>query len=66
MIVTINGETDDLPDGSSVDILVARLDRGRKGIAVAINDSVVPRSLWSSVELVDGDRVEVLTAAQGG
>jgi sulfur carrier protein len=66
VIVTINGETGDLPDGSSVDIVVARIGRGRKGIAVAINDTVVPRSRWSSVELVDGDRVEVLTAAQGG
>jgi sulfur carrier protein len=66
MIVTINGETDDLPERSNVDVVVARLGRGRKGIAVAINDTVVPRSLWSSVELVDGDRVEVLTAAQGG
>ncbi len=66
MIVTINGETDHLPERSNVDVVVARLGRGRKGIAVAINDTVVPRSLWSSVELVDGDRVEVLTAAQGG
>jgi sulfur carrier protein len=66
MIVTVNGETDDLPNGSNVDVVVNRLGRGRKGIAVAINDAVVPRSRWSSVELVDGDRVEVLTAAQGG
>jgi sulfur carrier protein len=64
--VTINGETDDLPERANVDAVVARLGRGRKGIAVAVNDTVVPRSLWSSVELVDGDRVEVLTAAQGG
>jgi sulfur carrier protein len=66
MIVTINGETGDLPDGCRVDAVVARLGRGPKGIAVAVNDSIVPRSRWTSVELVDGDRVEVLTAAQGG
>jgi sulfur carrier protein len=66
VIVTINGEAGDLPDGSRVDAVVARLGRGGKGIAVAINDTVVPRSRWSSVELADGDRVEVLTAAQGG
>jgi sulfur carrier protein len=66
MIVTVNGQVDNLPDGANVDTVVTRLGKGRKGIAVAINEAVVPRSLWSSVELVDGDRVEVLTAAQGG
>jgi sulfur carrier protein len=66
VIVTINGESGDLPAGSNVDVVVAGLGRGRKGIAVAVNDSVVPRSLWSSVELSEGDRVEVMTAAQGG
>jgi sulfur carrier protein len=66
VIVTINGETGELPDGARVDAVVARLGRGQKGIAVAVNDSVVPRSRWSSVELAEGDRVEVLTATQGG
>jgi sulfur carrier protein len=66
MQVTVNGGADDLPEGMSLNDLVARLGRGRSGIAVAVNDEVVPRSRWSSVQLSDGDRVEILTAAQGG
>jgi sulfur carrier protein len=66
MQVTVNGAADDLPSGTSVNDLVASLGRGRSGIAVAVNDEVVPRSRWPAVELVDGDRVEILTAAQGG
>jgi sulfur carrier protein len=66
MNVIVNGASDDLPAGTSVDDVVARLGRGRSGIAVAVNDEVVPRSRWSTVALVDGDRVEILTAAQGG
>jgi sulfur carrier protein len=66
MNVTVNGATDDLPAGTSVDDVVARLGRGRSGIAVAVNDEVVPRSRWPAVALADGDRVEILTAAQGG
>jgi sulfur carrier protein len=31
-----------------------------------VNGEVVPRSQWAEVALRDGDRVEVLTAAQGG
>jgi sulfur carrier protein len=37
-----------------------------KGIAVALNGEVVPRSAWDATDLRPGDRVEVLTAAQGG
>jgi sulfur carrier protein len=66
MLVTVNGAADDLPAGTSVNDLVASLGRGRAGIAVAVNDEVVPRSRWPNVELASGDRVEILTAAQGG
>ena len=36
------------------------------GVAVALNGTVVPRAQWSATPLADGDRVEVLTAVQGG
>jgi sulfur carrier protein len=36
------------------------------GVAVAVNDSVVPRGLWGSTSVRPGDRVEVVTAVQGG
>jgi sulfur carrier protein len=41
-------------------------DSARAGIAVAVNGEVVPRSAWADHALRDGDRVEILTAAQGG
>jgi sulfur carrier protein len=37
-----------------------------RGIAVALNGDVVPRSQWAGTRPVDGDQVEVLTAVQGG
>jgi sulfur carrier protein len=37
-----------------------------RGVAVAVNDGVVPRSAWADTRLADGDRVDVLTATQGG
>ena len=36
------------------------------GIAVAVNDEVVRRTAWTDTALVAGDRVDVLTAVQGG
>ena len=36
------------------------------GVAVALNRSIVPRSTWLDVPLNEGDRVDALTAVQGG
>jgi len=36
------------------------------GIAVAVNDRVVRRDDWEGTEVADGDRVEIVTARQGG
>ncbi len=66
MLITVNGRPDHVPDGTTLDDVVVRLGRGKSGLAVAVNDEVVPRSRWASTALQTGDRVEVLTAAQGG
>lgn len=66
MTVSVNGETREVPDGLTLDLLVATLTPARSGVAAAVNEAVVPRSQWPSTPLGDGDRVEVLTAVQGG
>jgi sulfur carrier protein len=37
-----------------------------RGVAVAINGTVVPRAAWSSTRLSAGDQVEIVRARQGG
>ncbi len=37
-----------------------------RGIAIAVNDTVVSRSRWHEHELQDGDRIEIVRAVQGG
>ena len=66
MKLVVNGEPRELVDGTTVALLVDDLGRGRKGLAVAVNDEVVPRSTWDAVELQADDRVEVLVASKGG
>jgi sulfur carrier protein len=39
---------------------------GARGVAVALNGSVVPRNAWRSTPLKDGDDVEVIRAMSGG
>jgi sulfur carrier protein len=64
--ITVNGEVDDVADGTTVADLVARHRDSPKGVAVARNEEVVPRSRWDDTVAADGDRFEILTAAQGG
>ena len=66
MSVTVNGELRHLPAGATVAELVTELPGSGRGTAVARNGEVVPRSLWASTRLDEGDRVEILGAAQGG
>ncbi|MFC7530419.1 sulfur carrier protein ThiS [Actinoplanes sp. GCM10030250] len=66
MRLTVNGKPRSRPDICSVAALVAEITSANRGVAVAVNGTVVPRSTWSAVDLADGDKVEVLTAAQGG
>jgi sulfur carrier protein len=64
--VTVNGEAHRWDGPLSVDDLLGRLDLDRRGLAVAVNGEVVPRSTWADRPVVDGDQVEILTIAQGG
>ncbi|GHJ29029.1 MULTISPECIES: sulfur carrier protein ThiS [Streptomyces] len=66
MTVSVNGEPREFPDGTTLDRLVATLTQAPSGVAAAVNETVVPRTQWPVTPLGDGDRVEVLTAVQGG
>lgn len=69
-MITVNGLPHEVPNGTAVAAVVAELigagaENGR-GLAVAVNGEVVPRTSWDAVTVTAGDRVEVLTATQGG
>ncbi|MEU7851059.1 sulfur carrier protein ThiS [Micromonospora parva] len=66
MELTVNGAGRSVPAGASVADLVGDIVPHPRGVAVAVNGEVVPRTGWPARTLCDGDRVEVLTAAQGG
>ena len=66
MNLVVNGEPMALEPGATVADLVGLVARTDRGVAVAIDREVVPRSSWATTPLHEGDRVEVLTAAAGG
>jgi sulfur carrier protein len=67
MVVKLNGETRQVPVGTTVANLLELLERDDgRGVAVAVDSHVVPRSAWTTTELADGAQVEVVGAVQGG
>ncbi|MCW2652177.1 MAG: hypothetical protein JWR32_3153 [Mycobacterium sp.] len=65
MIVTVNDERVEVDGTTTVAGLLHRLGFPDKGIAVALDWSVIPRSDWETT-LSDGARLEIVTAVQGG
>ncbi|HEX9623133.1 MAG TPA: sulfur carrier protein ThiS [Streptosporangiaceae bacterium] len=66
MEVMINGAPREVPDELSLERAVSLISTSATGIAVAVNGEVVRRASWPQHLLVPGDKVEVLTAVQGG
>ncbi|WP_225822728.1 sulfur carrier protein ThiS [Streptomyces naphthomycinicus] len=64
--VSVNGEPRQVAPGTALDALVHTLTAAPRGVAAAVNETVVPRAEWATTALAEGDRIEVLTAVQGG
>lgn len=65
MIVVVNERKVDVDAHITVAALVDSLGFPDRGVAVAMDDAVLPRSRWTT-ELFDGARLEIVTAVQGG
>ena len=67
MTIRVNDKPHTIADPTPLSHLLGELGLAeRRGVAVAVNDTVVTRSKWASHALVDGDRVLVIQATQGG
>jgi len=64
--VVLNGQSCVVASSTTLDGLLALMGVERRGVAIAVDGQVVPRSAWPDSPLVDGARVEVVTAAAGG
>jgi sulfur carrier protein len=68
LALTVNGEPLRVAAGSTIADVVARLteEAEPKGVAVAVDRCVIPRSEWASTPARAGSLVEVVGAAAGG
>ncbi len=68
MRIELNGEPAELADSATLveAALAAGAPESRRGVAIALDGEVVPRSEWGSTPLREGAAVEVLAPIQGG
>jgi len=65
--IRVNGADEPLRARSVADLLAQKeIAPDMRGIAVALNGSIVPRADWPDTPLSPGDAVEIVTARQGG
>lgn len=67
MEIVINNEQKVVREGTSVsDVAFAILQLNPAGMAIAINNSIVPKHLWESTLLQADDNMLVIKACSGG
>lgn len=65
--IEINGVAQELADGTTLESYAeSKGIAQQRGTAVAINGKVVRRRDWAIITLANGDKIMILTAAQGG
>ncbi|MCD6012913.1 MAG: thiamine biosynthesis protein ThiS [Flavipsychrobacter sp.] len=67
MNIYINSKPQELSSDSKITDALALLNiTAQKGIAIAINNNVIPKSEWDTYILQEEDKVMLIRAAQGG
>ena len=66
MRIKVNGEDQEVPDGSSLEDLVRELSLQPVRIAIELNRNVARRNEWAQTILNEGDRIEIVHFVGGG
>lgn len=65
MNIKINNETKTV-EATNLTQLATELAMPERGVAIAVNNRVVPRTSWADTALNEGDNVTIIKAAFGG
>lgn len=68
MKIKINGEESLLDSNLNISGFIKKQLNGKepRGIAVAVNSSIIPKSKWDETIINENDEIEIVTAVQGG
>lgn len=63
----VNGEEIQFASGSFLNELITHLQlNDKKGLAVAVNNTVIPKLKWAEYVLNENDKITIIRATQGG
>ncbi len=66
-MIFVNGEPRERAGATIAELLVdLGVEARARGVAVAVDGEVVPRAEWDERRVTEGERVEALSAMQGG
>ena len=66
IVLSVNGETREMPHGATVAQLLTAIGLDTRKVAVERNEEIVPRSTYGAVVLADGDALEIVHFIGGG
>jgi sulfur carrier protein len=66
MLITLNGEKKDVPDGITVFALLEHLNIQHQRVAVERNEEIVKKAFYAETALKEGDALEVVSFMGGG
>ena len=66
MVLHINGQQKEFPEGLTLATLVAHLGMKPDRVAVELNQSIVQRGQWENTPLHTGDKLEIVHFVGGG
>ncbi len=64
--VIVNGEARAIPGGSSLAAMLQAIGLDPRKVAVEHNLEVIPRSTFADVEVIEGDKFEIVHFVGGG
>ena len=64
--ITVNGESQQVPDGLDVPRLLAHLNIRAERVAIERNLEILPRASWAATQVACGDRYEIVHLVGGG
>jgi sulfur carrier protein len=66
MMVKINGDPREVPDGLTVTALLAVLEMRNDRVAIEHNLNILPRALWNETQVRPNDNFEIVHFVGGG
>ena len=66
MKILVNNKETELTQGNTIADLAQQLELPTKGVAIAVQNRMIPRTEWNEKILQEGDSLVIIKAACGG